>query len=142
MLVDGIAGGLHDKDVDAAHVLEQLEVDFAIGKALQLGLADRNADVAADLFSQRPVGRAAEKLEALVLAEIAGPLALRCRFGVLGLRVRGLAWGWAAYSRSPVPGVCLSSNVTVTVPTSISDYLQAGWLWLHSGRTQKNWLGD
>ena len=53
----GIAGGLHDKDVDAANVLEQLEVDFAIGEALELGLAQRNADVAADLLSQRPVGR-------------------------------------------------------------------------------------
>ena len=88
VLVDGIAGGLHDEDVDAADILEQLEVDFAIGKALQLGLAHRDADVAADLFGQRPVGRAAEELEAPVLAQIASPLALGSRFGILRLRVR------------------------------------------------------
>ena len=77
MLVDRIAGGLHDKDIDAANIFEKLEVDFAIGKALQLGLADRNSDVAADLFSKRTVGRAAEELEAPVLAEVASALALR-----------------------------------------------------------------
>ena len=91
VLVDGIAGGLDDEDVDAADVLEQLEVDFAIGEALQLDLTDRNADVAADLFGQGPIGRAAEELEAPVLAEIASPLALGCRFGILRLRVRVLA---------------------------------------------------
>ena len=39
MLVHRIAGGLHDKHIHAAHVLEQLEVNLAVGKALQLGLA-------------------------------------------------------------------------------------------------------
>ena len=50
--------GCTTKHIHAAHVLEQLEVDLAVGKALNLGLAHRNADVAADLLGQRPVGRA------------------------------------------------------------------------------------
>ena len=45
VLVHRIAGGLHHKHIHAAHVLEQLEVHLAVGKALQLGLADRHADV-------------------------------------------------------------------------------------------------
>ena len=91
VLIDGIAGGLDDEDVDAADVLEKLEVDFAIGEALQFDLADGNADVTADLFRQRAVRRSAEKLEAPVLAEIASPLALGCGFRILRLLVRVLA---------------------------------------------------
>ena len=112
VLVHRIAGGLHHKHIHAAHVLEQLEVDFAVGKALNLGLAHRNADVAADLLGQRPVGRAAEELEALVLAQIAGPLALGGRLGVLRLggrvlRLRLLARLPCVPSGSSAPAACL-----------------------------------
>jgi hypothetical protein len=48
VLVHRIAGGLHHKNIYAAHVLEQLKVDLAVGKTLQLGLADLDADVLAD----------------------------------------------------------------------------------------------
>ena len=60
MLVHRVAGGLHHKHIHAAHIFKQLKVDFAVGKALDLGLAHRNADVAANLLGQRPVGRPAE----------------------------------------------------------------------------------
>ena len=85
VLVHRIAGGLHHKHIHSAHVLEKLEVDFAVGKALQLGLAHLDPDVLADLLGQRPVGGAGEELEALVLAQVAGPLALGSRLGILGL---------------------------------------------------------
>jgi hypothetical protein len=88
--------------------------------------------VAANLLGQRPVGRAAEELEALVFAQVAGPLALGRRLGVFAL---------ASGSERPggsfgVPSGCafglrcrvaLSSNVNVTVPVSISDF-PPSWL--------------
>ena len=97
VLVDGIAGGLHDEHIDAADVFEQLEVDFAIGKTLQLGFAHRHADVAANRLSQRPIGSAREQLEALVLAQIAGALALR------GAGLRVLRLGVWRYRRDSIP---------------------------------------
>ena len=89
VLVHRIAGGLHHKDIHSAHILEELEVNLAVGKALNLDLAHRNPDVAADLLSQRAVRRAAEELEALVLAQVTGPLALGDRLGVLCLASAG-----------------------------------------------------
>ncbi len=70
MLVHRIAGGLHHKNIYAAHILKQLKVNFTVGKALHLGLADLDADVLADSLSQLWVCRAAKQLEALVLAEL------------------------------------------------------------------------
>ena len=83
MLVHRVAGGLHHEHIHAAHV-QELEV-LAVGKALDLGLAHGDADVAANLLCKRPVGRPAEELEALVFAQIAGPLALGGRLGLLRL---------------------------------------------------------
>ncbi len=54
MLIHRIAGRLHHKNIDAAHIFQQLEVDLAVGEALHLGLAHRNSDVAANLLGQRP----------------------------------------------------------------------------------------
>ena len=70
VLVHRIAGGLHHEHVHAANVLEQLEIDFAVGEALQLGLAHRHADVTCR--SPRPAAGwpSAEDLEALVLAQL------------------------------------------------------------------------
>ena len=79
MLVHRIAGGLHHKYIYAAHVLEQLEEDLAVGKALQLGFADLDADMLADRVGQLGIRRAAEQLEALVIAQVAWLLALRRR---------------------------------------------------------------
>ena len=49
VLVNGVAGGLYDEDVDTTDIFEQLEVDFAIGEALQLGFTNRDTDVTGDL---------------------------------------------------------------------------------------------
>ena len=83
MLINRITCGLDDEHIHTAHVLQQLEVDFAIGKALHLGFTYRYADVTSNLFGQRPVGRAAEELEPFVLAQVAAPLALGSQFGIL-----------------------------------------------------------
>ena len=55
MLIYGKAGRLHQKDVSAANIFEQLEVDFAVSKALQLGFPDRNTDVACYFVGERAV---------------------------------------------------------------------------------------
>jgi hypothetical protein len=93
MLIHRVAGGLYDKHIDAAHVLQQLEVDFAVGKALHFGFAQLHSNVSGNLLGQRPVGRAAEELEAFVLAQVAAALALGDRFGVFGLCGGGHIWG-------------------------------------------------
>jgi hypothetical protein len=122
VLVHRIAGGLHHKHIHAAHVLKELEVHFAVGKALNLGFAHRNPDVAADLLGQRAVGGAAEELEALVLAQVAGPLALGGGLASLALAAScwlSLSGSLPAPSRGcsgPLSGGCLSSAVTVNVP--------------------------
>ena len=76
VLVGGVAGGLDEEDVGAADVFEELEVNLAVGEALELGFAERNAEELADLFRERAVGGAGEDLEALVFGEF-GRLA-RC----------------------------------------------------------------
>ncbi len=89
VLIHRVAGRLNHEYVYAADVLEQLEINLAVGEALQLGLAHRNPDVPADLLGQRTVGSSAEQLETLVLTQIPRPFALGCGFGVLapGFRV-------------------------------------------------------
>ena len=76
MLVHWVAGGLHYKNIHTAHILKQLKVNFAVCEPLQLGFAYLYADVQADFFSQRAVGGSAEELEAAILTQIAGPLAI------------------------------------------------------------------
>jgi hypothetical protein len=109
--------------------------------------------VAANLLGQRPVGRAAEELEPLVLAQIAAPLALGSRFGLLrfGSRIRAAACAASLAAGSlPAPSIfgpfCLSSAVTVTVSTSISEFTSKlvgfGCFSGVSGCFKRTWLGD
>ena len=77
---------MHHEHIYAAHILQQLEVNLAIGKALQLGVAHLYADVLTNLVGERLVGRSAEELEAPVLAQVAAPLALRSHLGLLCFR--------------------------------------------------------
>jgi hypothetical protein len=48
MKIGGIRAGLHDKDVRAAHVLQNLKIDLAIAEFSQLGFAGFRAQVPAD----------------------------------------------------------------------------------------------
>ena len=74
MLIHRKTGGLHEKNVRAANVFQQLKQDLAIGESLQLGFAERDADESADLFCQGAVSRPAEDLEALIFAQLPGAL--------------------------------------------------------------------
>ena len=68
VLIHRIAGGLHHKNIHAAHVLEQLKVNLAVGKPLQLHLPHRHADMPRHFLSQPRIRRPGKQLEALVLA--------------------------------------------------------------------------
>jgi hypothetical protein len=59
---------LHEKDIRSANVFQQLKEYLAVSESLQPGLAKRHTDELADLFGERPVGRPAEDLEALIFA--------------------------------------------------------------------------
>ncbi len=52
VLIHGVAGRLHHEDVDSAHVLQKLEVNLAVGEALQLGLAHFHSHVLCDFPRQ------------------------------------------------------------------------------------------
>ena len=57
-----MTGGLQDKDVLTAHVLQHLDIDFSVGKARHLGLPALDPEVAestGDEWSQGPVSDAA-----------------------------------------------------------------------------------
>jgi hypothetical protein len=49
VLVDRRAGGLHDEDVAAAHILVDLALDLPVGEAFDTRAAQREAEVLADL---------------------------------------------------------------------------------------------
>ena len=80
VLVHRPAGGLHDENIRSAHVLQQLEVNLAIGEARHPGLTQRHADVLADILRQRAIGCAGENLETPVLIRYARTPRLRLRF--------------------------------------------------------------
>ena len=71
MLIHRVTRRLNDEYVHAANIFQQLEVDLAIGESLRLGFAQRNSDMLGNLLCQRPVRRAAEKLESLVVPRAA-----------------------------------------------------------------------
>jgi hypothetical protein len=60
VLVDRCAGRLNDEDVRAADVLVDLKRDFRVGKAMQTGDAQGDAEVFGNLLRQRWV-RASRK---------------------------------------------------------------------------------
>ena len=92
MLIHRIAGGLHHKHVDAADILEKLEVNFSIGKTLQLHLPYRDADMPSYVLGEPRIRRAGKQLETFVFAELSGFFAFGLR-RLLGLRLSPLrAW--------------------------------------------------
>ncbi len=77
MLVDWVAGRLHNEHIGAANIFQKLEVHFPIGEPLQAYFAKRNADKFANLFGQRQVRCAAENLKPLIFAVGLGALLTR-----------------------------------------------------------------
>jgi hypothetical protein len=68
---------LHDKNIHAADVLEQLKVNLSVGKTLQLAFAQLHPDMGANALGQFAVGGTGEDLEPLVFAQAPSTLALR-----------------------------------------------------------------
>ena len=96
MLIHRATRRLNHKNIHAAHVLQQLKINFAIGKPLQLGLAQRHSDKLADLLAQRAIRRPAENLEALVFIQLRRALPLRRRLGSIPGGPGPLADGFGA----------------------------------------------
>ena len=133
---------LHDKNIHAADVLEQLKVNLSVGKTLQLALAQLHPDMGTNILGQFAVGRTGEDLEPLVFAQTPGTLALRFhlarRCWLLGhapnLLLRGgnrQNTGFSLHTNLPswfalvVPPDCRATEcfaVTVT-----RDFKKSGW---------------
>ena len=62
MIVDGTAGGLDQEYVGAPDGLINRGAYLAVGKVADIGVAQLNADQAADLLCQVGIGIAAENL--------------------------------------------------------------------------------
>ncbi len=75
------AGRLQHEHVRAAHIFQQLKMNFAIRKVQQLGLSHWHTKKGAHLFAQWLVRRSAENFEPLIVGQPRRPLALRCRRG-------------------------------------------------------------
>jgi hypothetical protein len=63
MVIDRVAGGLHDKDVLAADGLRHGNGALAVGELGNGGIAELGVKLAADLFGQLGVGIAAEHFD-------------------------------------------------------------------------------
>jgi hypothetical protein len=68
MVVGGIGGRLDHEHVGAAHVLQDLNEDFHVGKPPDHRLGHRCADVFADRLGQNRIGIAGDELDRSVLA--------------------------------------------------------------------------
>ena len=68
VVVGGKRGRLDHEDIGAAHVFQDLDEDFHIGKAPDHGFGQRRADVFADGSGQNGIGIAGDELDRSVLA--------------------------------------------------------------------------
>ena len=66
-VVDGLAGGVDEEDVAAAHRFIQGDGGLAVGEMRYLGVAQLGADDLADLLRQSGVGVAGEDLDVLAM---------------------------------------------------------------------------
>jgi len=58
--VDGRARGLNDEDIHAAHVFVDFDARLSVAEGCDIGLAERHAEIPADLLRQSDVGVPAE----------------------------------------------------------------------------------
>ena len=66
MEIAGIRARLHDENVGAANIFENLKMRFAVAELAELGFAQFHTCVLADVLSQTQVGAAGENLEFVV----------------------------------------------------------------------------
>jgi hypothetical protein len=64
---------LNDKNVSAAHIFENLKINFAITEASQAGLAQGHFQMAADALRQRQIRGPRENFESVVVHDTRAP---------------------------------------------------------------------
>ncbi len=69
MAIDRITARLHDENIGATHVFENLKINFSIAKAVQLSFTERNLQMLADALRKREIRGARENLKAVVVQE-------------------------------------------------------------------------
>src|SRR5271167_3593503 len=75
MVIYRVAARLDDKNIGAADVFENLEINFTIAKAPELGLAQRHFQMATDAFCQRKIRGPRENFESVVVHDTRAPSA-------------------------------------------------------------------
>src|SRR5277367_2215373 len=76
MIVNGIAARLHDEHVGAAHVFENLKINFTIAKASEFCFSQRDFQMATDALCQGQIRGPRENFKTVVVHETRAPLAL------------------------------------------------------------------
>src|ERR1700733_7312536 len=84
-----MAARLDDKDVGAAHVLENLQINLAIAEAFEPHLAEPGAQVLADALRQGAIRCARKDFEAIVVHSSVAPINLRRRATLTNSRCDG-----------------------------------------------------
>ena len=69
VIVDGIRAGLHDKDVGATDIFEDLEIDLAVAEAAEDSLSQRDIEMLANRFGEAGIRGATEDFESLVVQD-------------------------------------------------------------------------
>jgi hypothetical protein len=64
--ISGIGAGLHDKDVRAAHVFQNLKINFAVAELAEFGFTRLGAQVTANIGCQTRIRASAENFEFIV----------------------------------------------------------------------------
>src|SRR5690606_34077008 len=72
VVVDGVAGGLHDKAVAAAHVFIHLHNQFAIGERFGVPVGHRQIEVVTHGLSQSAAGAAGKNLQLIAIGSTHG----------------------------------------------------------------------
>ena len=72
MKIRGVRAWLHDKHVRAAHIFQNLKINFAVAELAKLGFSQLHAQMAADILRQPGIRATAENLE-FVVDQVARP---------------------------------------------------------------------
>ena len=70
MAIDRITARLHDKNIGAAHIFENLKINFTVAKAVKLGFAERHLQMLANALRKREVRSAREDFKAVVVQRL------------------------------------------------------------------------
>jgi hypothetical protein len=77
VVVHRVAARLHDENIGAAHIFENLKINLSIAKAAKLRFAERNIQMLADAFCKGQIRGARENFKAVVVQEAFAPMRQR-----------------------------------------------------------------